>query len=756
MANFWDTYNQAAQQQASQGANHDWSSYEKLQKIKELSDKKKKEPEQPAQKGNFLTSLIPSLGGTGGALGGAAAGAGIGTALLPGIGTAAGGLLGAILGGAGGSALGKVGENAIEGETNLGKGVAGEALMGGVTSLPLTAGLKLAGVGGKLLTGAGKGIGQGIVDAGAKVAPGQVSKGVQIAQDLGSTLRAPQSSQLLKNTGNKLQNASSDLLSSQSNMTRPQMRQAGVNVQDTFGNINTRTGLTKLDDMATVAGNITGKQGSVFDDLTRNAIGNAGVKGINDVPGVAIGDLRSLATNLLTDKAPLVAGPQRDNILTQIKNASIAMNGGSKGSLNALANPSDALDQANNFEKMAASLTNKFTTTPEHQQLADVYHGLASHIKQQLYNAPGVSEGLALAKPEALQRLAELAASSGKGQAGAYDSLSKELANINDIASLRSSKKDFVDLSKIDKATAQATNGAAQNLGDSVTGLGKYLQRPTNLLALPVNAATPQVGGMMAKLAQITQGRAGQAGERMTQSPIGLASREFVGSNIADMQQPQPQAPTGTEPSTDAELQSLIGDVQGSMQPDTQVPSNPFGMTSAEAAQGMVKAMAAGDTKAATRLQEIYGMVSKYEADQQKQTTTTGYGKPTAQQFSLAQSGMSALNQLQQLLQNDPNLANNAAIPGQDLPGVGGLISNVAGTGQYKALAKNVIDAIARARTGAAMTQNEEGFYNRMLPQPGDNAQTIQTKLAELQGAFQPFIPQQGGATTLEELLAAR
>jgi hypothetical protein len=73
--------------------------------------------------GNFLTHLLPTIGGTGGAIGGAA----LGTALLPGVGTLAGALLGGALGGGGA----KVGENAVEHQA-LGNGVAGQAVEQGV------------------------------------------------------------------------------------------------------------------------------------------------------------------------------------------------------------------------------------------------------------------------------------------------------------------------------------------------------------------------------------------------------------------------------------------------------------------------------------------------------------------------------------------------------------------------------------------------------------------------------------------------
>jgi hypothetical protein len=76
--------------------------------------------------GNFLTHLLPAIGGTGGgALGGALAG----SAVLPGVGTLVGALLGGALGGAGGKAV----ENKVEGQ-NIGHDVLREGLINGAFS----------------------------------------------------------------------------------------------------------------------------------------------------------------------------------------------------------------------------------------------------------------------------------------------------------------------------------------------------------------------------------------------------------------------------------------------------------------------------------------------------------------------------------------------------------------------------------------------------------------------------------------------
>lgn len=113
------------------------------------SMKQAQQPKKEEKKKNGLAALLPTGGGIAGSLGGAAAGAALGS-VVPVVGTGIGGLIGAILGGAGGSALGKFGENAVNEEEDLGKGVGEEALLGGITSLPITSGFKVLKAGGQL------------------------------------------------------------------------------------------------------------------------------------------------------------------------------------------------------------------------------------------------------------------------------------------------------------------------------------------------------------------------------------------------------------------------------------------------------------------------------------------------------------------------------------------------------------------------------------------------------------------------------
>lgn len=304
MANLYEQWlqSESGQQQA------------KLDRVNELVAARKKSG-QSESKGNFLTSLIPTGGGVGGALAGGAAGAAIGSA-VPVVGTAIGGLLGAILGGAGGSALGKFGENAVEGQQNLGQGVAQEALLGGLTSTPLGAVGKIARAGGALAKGSTAAAGQLVKEAGASAIPRaatdlQAKAAAEAGASGAASTAAPS---LIQRAGTKLENTGNRLLGSQANLTRAEARRIGQLPSAVFGDINKRTGLTNIEDMAAVGSRVTG-QGGAYSELVRNALGNT--------PGVDIGNLRSVGESLIADKAPLLTGQQRKSVLDQIQNSAV-------------------------------------------------------------------------------------------------------------------------------------------------------------------------------------------------------------------------------------------------------------------------------------------------------------------------------------------------------------------------------------------------------------------------------------------------
>lgn len=163
------------------------------------------------------------------------------------------------------------------------------------------------------------------------------------------------------------------------------------------------------------------------------------------------------------------------------------------------------------------------------------------------------------------------------------------------------------------------------------------------------------------------------------------------------------------------------------------------------------------DPKNADKYISTYESLDKIFNSQVKETPA--YGKPTAQQYSQGTTGENSINQLAQLIGQDPGVVNRNATPGQNLPGVGGVVSRAAGTNTYRATANNILNSIARINTGANMPASEESFYSRTyLPQPGDPPETVAAKLQQLRQFFAPITNYQsaGSSNSLEDALLAQ
>ncbi len=113
-------------------------------------------------------------------------------------------------------------------------------------------------------------------------------------------------------------------------------------------------------------------------------------------------------------------------------------------------------------------------------------------------------------------------------------------------------------------------------------------------------------------------------------------------------------------------------------------------------------------------------------------------------QVANAQSGLSAIGDLATMLSKDSNLPLKDLAPGS----VG---KGVTGAGEYDAAKQEVIDVLARLRTGAAISKQEETRFKAMLPQVGDSQDTVAAKLNRYQTLFQQILSnQQQGSPDLE------
>lgn len=671
----------------------------------------------------LLVDLISTGTGTLGAIGGGLLGS-----LAGPVGTVGAG----IAGGSAGSAFGEWLENKIMGEEDQFKNVGLEAVLGGVTALPLGATLKVGQAGLKAGTGLGRtGVRDLLEDAGRRTVGTQGTKeGVSTAATTGNK----------RSIGGRLEQAGNRLLGSQANLTRAEARRVGQLPEDVLGEINRRTGLSRMDDMADVSKNVTGSSG-VFNELTNNALGNT--------PGVDLGDLRRVGEDLMTNQAPLITGAQRKGVLEQIKNSAIKAQGGSAGTINPLANPLEARAISDNFKKLAADISKRPTVSAADSQLASVYRSLAKNIDDKLYAAPGLDEGLKLARGDRAMDLRRLSESApNRAQATAYQRLADEIEQISSVPALRSAQRPFVGLGQIDEATARATQGAGAQLGDQMQGLGRIAQRPTNIVAMPLNAATPMVGSGLARagralqgIGQATGGAARQGGQRLP----GVAARQGGGRLAASALGLYEQEPSSLEDAL--AMSGGEGMAPGGIAPGDaaafpgaeamQQPANPFGYTLDEVAAAIPQAMAAGDKQAVSDLTDLYALIQDYEASAAESMAGP---ELTATQQSQAVRAQNALNDVQTLLRAiESGDINKTMIPFSDTA----LVGNALGTTDTTAALFNIGDVILRSRTGAAAPAEEiRKFVSGFLPRAGESKEAQMNKLMrayrELEGMLNP------------------
>jgi hypothetical protein len=121
----------------------------------------------------------------------------------------------------------------------------------------------------------------------------------------------------------------------------------------------------------------------------------------------------------------------------------------------------------------------------------------------------------------------------------------------------------------------------------------------------------------------------------------------------------------------------------------------------------------------------------------------------TQQQFqNNALSALRDIGNIRQIIQQDPTTALRAGIPG------GSLAERVTGTGEFAAARRNVVDAIARLRSGAAITEDEARRFSALLPAAFDTPELAQSKLDRLEMLLGSFAnAQPASAGTLEEAL---
>jgi hypothetical protein len=119
---------------------------------------------------------------------------------------------------------------------------------------------------------------------------------------------------------------------------------------------------------------------------------------------------------------------------------------------------------------------------------------------------------------------------------------------------------------------------------------------------------------------------------------------------------------------------------------------------------------------------------------------------------SNAQLGLQALDDLEGTISSDPSALRNSVIPGRGV--AGGILGRALGTQELDAARQQVVDVIARLRTGAAITNDEAARFTQFLPVAADTPDVQAQKLNYLRTQFADILQRTGNsANSLEDAL---
>ncbi len=674
------------------------------------------QPKQPEKKGNFLTSLIPSGGGIAGAAGGAA----IGSAIAPGIGT----LLGALLGGAVGGGAGKVAENAVEGQQNLGQGVGQEALINGV----LGAGpLRLLKGGVDLARGVKAGT--GLADAVAQAGQGAVNSSVR------------------GTVGNKLTNASNDLVVKNFRLTPSQLN----NFQSKFGEDASQT-IKKYGLVGQDSASIQQKIMQPLQDEFNNVA--------TTIPNLSA---KELETGLKKIYNPLLNSPaqferqlgaqiksQADDILNTVPSKTFIA--GAKGEV-ARAGGVDANEASKRLSQIdkliSKSQTTGGVTGNDLRALVREKQTLEAALKG---GTTTVSE-IPASKVNEIRKIFDSAVGYTQRGAPEYnviketaDALRGTLQNAADKAGVKASngmsfKEVGQELSKLHQLTDNIANQEQLGRGSLPFGLGNTPGAvigsaggvPGAILGAGANAAinSPAARTLLAKGAEkvgtkLTEQAASRNPYSLGQLGLRLGS---AGAVQGALDQPSLVNSASTAPSTTTPTTMDTNNMGTSYTNGADMSSGMGVDQGSPYSQANLMNDIQRDPKNADKYLAYYSSMQKaFASPSAKPLNAT-----QLQQANNANSGLGDLQTIAQEIQQDPSVLIKDAIPG------GGIARRLTGTNNYEAAKQNVVDVISRLRSGAAITQDEANRYMGLLPGATDTAESATQKLQRLGALLSSF-----------------
>lgn len=464
-------------------------------------------------------------------------------------------------------------------------------------------------------------------------------------------------------------------------------------------------GITNINDVIPKSESIN----NIISPVVRQAVGQS-----NPVDTTGVMDLaKNIAAN------PAI--PQGvDNKFVQFVNKGLQdMHGGPNGSLNPLADPSNVYGFIKNIEGKISDLyagKSPAMLPSADKALVQGYKLLHDELEQRLFTGTDAAGNVIGKGADSIVANGIFTPEQMTAIQNISPKLAQDVSSVSTVGELRHLLEPFTKGSIAARETEAGSHTGLQNIGGMAKGFGKYIQNPLNLIAMPLSSDTVNAAGgnLMRKAGSAIKNSGGGIGmDALAQTAGQSGVRAPLSLLDAQSQQQNPmQAPDVLGASTQA---SDINQPTGNTQQENLKKILAYSILS--------RARTPGDLK--TAFDVLYPLANKVLSPQQQEVKAN------------AQSGLRALDVVQNAIQNDPYATVKAKIPGLNAQS------------PYLAATKEVADVLTRLRTGAALNKQEEQFYSSQLPQPMDSPQTVAYKMSIFRDLFNQMAHSEVSASSL-------
>jgi hypothetical protein len=289
---------------------------------------------------------------------------------------------------------------------------------------------------------------------------------------------------------------------------------------------------------------------------------------------------------------------------------------------------------------------------------------------------------------------------------------------------------------------ALATAGAAKvaNSPAALKAASLSALKGSEKLAAGAARATAQPikqAGIGAARGQVAQGLAGAL---MNPTPINAASDVSADQSLNTYPM---NNPTNTQANSTSMMNSLYDTPQ-----ELAIPESPYPREN-------LLADIQRDPQNTNKYLEYYQTMQEIYAA--PESTTKPLSSEAAKTQSNALAGLEAIDDFQNIISSNPSAFQRTLVPGRTA--VGGYLGRALGTTGIDASTQQIIDVIARLRTGAAISKEEERRFTQFIPRPGDPENVRAQKLGYLRRQFERVASEVGpssGGSDLESALLAQ